>query len=74
MGSELRTGIRRGSGCQAGTEGRGPGLGARILSPGSSLLWGRGLVPVSCGDGRAWFRPVIEPEPGVRVPGLEVCD
>lgn len=70
------TGAWWGSGCQSGTKGYGGlGLEAGVLSPGSGLLWGGGSwfrSPVWVKGAR--FCMVIELEPGVRVPGLELCD
>lgn len=74
VGVWVRAGTRRGVECQAGTEGRGLGLAGRVSEPRIRSLVRKGPVPASRGNERAWFRPRSEPEPRVRVPGLEVCD
>lgn len=53
------------------SEARGLGLGTEVLRPGPSLVWGQGP-----GSGRREprFRLMIDSEPGVRVPDLEICD
>lgn len=74
VGVWVRARTRRGVGCQAGTEGRGLGLGGRVSEPRIRSLVRKGPVQASRGNERAWFRPRSKPEPSVRVPGLEVCD
>lgn len=80
MGQGLRPAGNRDD--RSESEGRGLGLGgseSRIQARVGKGTWfrfrvGRGSWFRSRVERGSWFGPMIDAEPGVRVPDLEVCD